>query len=69
MLFSNGICAIETECSLFNTMVQCHYQQLLAHTVSTPKQCERCNEGLVFHPLHLEIKTVFSVFNRLERCC
>lgn len=33
---------------------------LLAHTVSTPKQCERCKESLAPHAF--QIPTVFSGF-------
>lgn len=50
-------------CSTQNGAVPLPAADLLAHTVSTPKQCERCKEGLVsYHPLHFDIATVLSGF-------
>lgn len=38
LCYFEAVCAIETECSLFYTMVQCHYQQLICwHQMSPPK--------------------------------
>lgn len=59
LLFLSGRCAIEAECSLFSTkwcvaitsswsVVRNRSRNWSTHTVSTPKQCERSKEGLVF---------------------
>lgn len=36
LCFFEAVCAIETECSLFYTTVQCHYQQLICWHIMSP---------------------------------